>query len=560
MWYDTSEKKIYAPMHCEVESYNGLVMRKIHLASSTDKGLTWKYEGLLLSRDDPGSLRQPPEFSGLTWNGGDGDFILYVDKRGGYIYLFTNHYTQPKAGSPGAGFCRHCVARCAITDKMAPGKWKMFYNGDWNQPGIGGKASYVNAYCVTYNSYLKKYLSFNYLGGISYCDDLSKQEWSSSFHLGNYWGINGVWGYWATNEEKNEIFNSGQNFFVYSFWRKIPGRRFRIALDQGSMQAKLGFATPASWLNAPDDNHPVFMDPGQLYGFTPLFESSDPIESRQTRRVGSSSSEAKYTGTWLDVDDLSYNGGNIKASSEKGASVEFTFKGRDIYWRAVKGPDAGKADVFLDGDLQTTVDCWASLPSAFQFAFIKLGLNGDETHTIKVVVKNEKNTLSSGTMISHLLFEYSAETYRASDGFSSIQGKNQWYYQEKKGSVYTNLTFKDPYWIGTGKNKNAVSYSTMIPDTNGAIRKWVAPHAGKIRIEGAVTVKLPTVKWDPVVTYIEKEKTSNFPASNGKDVKVSIYKNESNLVSGNLSNNASPWSYDIYVHVKTGDSIYFIVD
>ena len=83
MWYDTIEKKLYAPMHCEVEKYNGLVMREIHLASSTDKGLSWKYEGLLLSRDEPGkSRRQPTEFSGLTWNGGDGDIhfmLMYME-------------------------------------------------------------------------------------------------------------------------------------------------------------------------------------------------------------------------------------------------------------------------------------------------------------------------------------------------------------------------------------------------------------------------------------------------------------------------------------------------
>ena len=39
MWYDASEKKLYAPMHCETPGYAGNIHRQIHLATSTDKGL-----------------------------------------------------------------------------------------------------------------------------------------------------------------------------------------------------------------------------------------------------------------------------------------------------------------------------------------------------------------------------------------------------------------------------------------------------------------------------------------------------------------------------------------
>lgn len=67
------------------------------------------------------------------------------------------------------GHVRYRVARCAIADKMAPGKWKRFYNGKWEEPGLGGKASFVPAKYVMYNTYLKKYLSFNYGSGISFC-------------------------------------------------------------------------------------------------------------------------------------------------------------------------------------------------------------------------------------------------------------------------------------------------------------------------------------------------------------------------------------------------------
>ena len=46
--------------------------------------------------------------------------------------------------------------------------------------------------------------------------------------------------------------------------------------------------------------------------------------------------------------------------------------------------------------------------------------------------------------------------------------------------------FKDPKWVGAGKCE--VGYYQMVPDANDAVRKWVAPHAGTVRIEGRVSL------------------------------------------------------------------------
>lgn len=413
LWYDARAKKLYAPLHFEVHDLAYIILREIHLASSTDKGLTWKYEGPIITATDPQSPRKAAtDFSGAYFDGGDGDQLLYADERGGYIYIFTDHYTWPKVKESPDRFLRHCVARCAIADKMAPGKWWKFYDGAWNQPGLGGKASYVNGYCVTYNHFLKKYLSVNYLSGISCCDDLSKQQWSPSFRLGRFWGNNDLyWAFWAINEDRNDTRTSGQNFYVYNFWQKKLARKFRVSLGQGSTKPDLGF-TPASVWSFSEMNPrlAITMDPGHQYGYASFPESSDPIESRQTRRVGCLEAETKYSGIWADVSDPLFYEGKAKSSAESGASFAFTFQGQDIYWRAVRGPDLGKADVLLDSVLQTTVDCWATIPTVYQFAFLKRGLSGDVPHTIKVVVKNEKNPRSTGTAIKHMLFEASAET------------------------------------------------------------------------------------------------------------------------------------------------------
>ncbi|MDD4646447.1 MAG: hypothetical protein PHY99_10715, partial [Bacteroidales bacterium] len=84
----------------------------------------------------------------------------------------------------------------------------------------------------------------------------------------------------------------------------------------------------------------------------------------------------------------------------------------------------------------------------------------------------------------HVLFEYSAESYRASDGFCNMMGKNCWLYQQIDSTGYSDLVFKDPYWTGNGKTE--VGYFHMTAGTKGAVRKWVAPHDGKVHLESVV--------------------------------------------------------------------------
>lgn len=410
IWYNASEKKLYAPLHYEVEQFPGGVFREVHLATSTDTGMNWKYEGPLLTTIDPNGTQKRSDSSGPNFQGGDGDQMLFVDEPGGFHYLFTSHYLWSKDPSLTPSFLRHCVARCAIADKMSPGKWRRFYEGAWDQPGLTGKASYVNGFCVTYNKYLKTYLSFNPFGGISTCDDLSKQNWSPSFRLGDFWGSGDEWGYWATDSEKKDTNRSGKQLFVYGSWHLKPEREFQVVLGPGETEPELGYLPPAICLTKSFALLNVAtMDPSQLYGYNAVPESSDPIEARMTRIIASSSAEAKYSGAWTDALDPTYFQGKAKSSAKKGAGVEFVFKGSDIYWRAVKAPDRGKADVFIDGRLQTTVDCWASAPLVYQFAFVKQGVSGNRPHIIKIVVKDEKNRRSTGTAITHMLFEESLE-------------------------------------------------------------------------------------------------------------------------------------------------------
>jgi hypothetical protein len=394
MWYDETEKKLYAPLHHEKLR----LWKQVSMATSSDKGLTWKYEGLIVATYDP------QDKATKAGNEYEGDFYLHVDTKGGYVYLYCLHYV-------GQSFMQNIVARCAIKDKMAPGKWTKFRNGGWTEPGLGGTSSHVNAYYVMYNAYLQKYLSFNLNGSLSCCTDLEKQDWSPSFKIGNAWGIGRTYfGYHVTDESKKDTYAGGKTLFVWTYYMNRWGGRHRIELGTGETSGdKEGFHPFGGYLDA---GPRVSMVPGMMYPYDASPGASDPILARRTRKVPCDNPETTYSGNWTGARDPKFHLGGARMNDEAGAAIRFAFKGRDVYWRAWMGTDCGKADVYLDDRLESTVDCYARPEMGYPFAFIKTGLDAEKTHTIRIVARGEKNPLSSGAKIKHMVFEHSAESDR----------------------------------------------------------------------------------------------------------------------------------------------------
>jgi hypothetical protein len=572
MWYDEVGKRLYAPMHCETHKGDtgghgpNPMDRQIHLSSSDDKGATWKYEGPIVTRDDPKApWRTVYDFSGPHWDGGDGDFCFFVDTRGGYLYLYSNHYTWPKrGGATGTSYLRHRVARCAIADKMAPGKWKKFHNGKWEEPGLGGKASFVDAYYVMYNTYLKKYISFNYGAGISVCSDMEKQDWSPSYEIqpAEAWGT--AWGKWfgcggwhVMNEDCTDIYDGGRTLYFYKYWMGYKPECYRLDLDAVPAKTNYGYHPTGGYgFSGPT----TFSGPLVLYGNHPFYDSADPIESRRTRRIERDSAEVTASPGW-DKD---------RVSGTAGSSLEIAFKAADVYWRAARGPGMGKADVYLDGALQATVDTWASFPTADMFAYLKTGLDPTKAHTLKIVVRGEKNWRATGAAIAHLCFEYSAESWRASYGFSSVQGKDPWRYQAQRDEKIADLFFQNGAWSGT--DGAGIGFDAMWPGTGAVVRTWIAPRGGSVRIQGsAEAVRMERPAGPAPVVLPKVGETVADPADAGElaknletpermapeGVRVKIAKNNQEVWPVRLISYGKQESHDLALRVVKGDAIAF---
>ena len=174
-WFDPTAKRLYAVIHSE--RYHlvkrglprgspspGWCRKKTALAISDDMGQTWQNAGDILTAPDEGEEYDWLRYSGNEFEAGPADFDLYVDERGGYFYITSWNSYVPKNGGLNGFHMFTEVARCAITDRMAPGKWFKYRDGTWTEPGLGGRASRVRfdrrgIYGGTiYSSYLKKYL------------------------------------------------------------------------------------------------------------------------------------------------------------------------------------------------------------------------------------------------------------------------------------------------------------------------------------------------------------------------------------------------------------------
>lgn len=136
-------------------------------------------------------------------------------------------------------------------------------------------------------------------------------------------------------------------------------------------------------------------------------------------------------------------------------------------------------------------------------------------------------------------------TWKASAGFDSTQGANQWSYQQRpsSGGSYTNLVFSAGAWRDPSGSEPWVSPDGFHPGpSTDAVRKWVAPTAGTVAVTGRAY----------------KQDTGG-----GNGVVVSVLKNAGTLWSRTIAGaDGVGFSVDAdlaAVSVAAGDALYFIV-
>jgi hypothetical protein len=268
----------YAIIHIEydyaVPRTSFLWKRRIGLASSTNQGANWTYVGDIitpnLSRAAAPTVMGAPAPAASLQDFGCGDTYMFVDRRGGYFYLYyLTAWVYSSTGSRTNEVMS--VARCAISDEMAPGKWFKWSGGTWTQPGLGGAEDAVfdgtspaanapfvgtDMSVVHFNTYLNAFVAIghdsNSQAWISTCTDITKQQWTA----GDYTFPQRLYWYnWPVDPVTHDPYEIGQNFRLYSSQADTSGvasKYFPITLSNN------GNIAPTASLTAPAEGAVAF--------------------------------------------------------------------------------------------------------------------------------------------------------------------------------------------------------------------------------------------------------------------------------------------------------------
>jgi hypothetical protein len=105
-------------------------------------------------------------------------------------------------------------------------------------------------------------------------------------------------------------------------------------------------------------------------------------------------------GTWSTQSVADAYGGSLRYASAKGAKAIFSVPAgtKNVAWVALKASNRGKADVYLDGSFQKTVDLYSASPLARQLVFSK-DVSPTTSHKLEVRVLGTNQSASSGKRV-----------------------------------------------------------------------------------------------------------------------------------------------------------------
>ena len=110
-----------------------------------------------------------------------------------------------------------------------------------------------------------------------------------------------------------------------------------------------------------------------------------------------------FNGSWSGVNISSAFGGSVSESTTAGSTANPSNAQQATSFALVStlGPDRGKAQIKIDGQLVATVDLYSATQQTAQVVWSINGLNGVSTHQIQVVSTGTKNAAASAAKVDY---------------------------------------------------------------------------------------------------------------------------------------------------------------
>jgi len=271
-WYIT----VHVEFNYNNKQPNSSHFRGIGLATSKDQGHNWLWQGWIVTSSNP--TDSPNEYPGMYYDNGPGDDKIVVDTKSGYIYLFYQETWVRKADSVRSETIR--VARSPIHSNMAVGTWGKWYDGNWDQPGLGGLASDVffgnDSAQVSYDSYLSQFIEFGKTGDTDPRGGRSMIATASSLALEN----------WTPQQQLESNFLKWYNQAIdpTHLDEDIIGKSFRVYVSASGGNTKgaeyYPFSLSSGRTTSPIDNIPYPVEP--VNDCNPAWRMNDVAQGART--------------------------------------------------------------------------------------------------------------------------------------------------------------------------------------------------------------------------------------------------------------------------------------
>lgn len=126
-----------------------------------------------------------------------------------------------------------------------------------------------------------------------------------------------------------------------------------------------------------------------------LVQSQHTSARRELRKTDYNDAKILYFGTWLETETTALGGNGCRRTNTPYATCMLSFQGARVMWIGSKGPDHGFAEVFIDGVIERTIDTYAPIAQTSQMLFERFSLATKRIHTLRIVVRRERNQAAS---------------------------------------------------------------------------------------------------------------------------------------------------------------------
>ena len=126
--------------------------------------------------------------------------------------------------------------------------------------------------------------------------------------------------------------------------------------------------------------------------------TSESASTTATMRTQGNSSALSYSGSWYTVSQASFSSGSAVEALDAGSKATFSFTGAGVRWIGYRDEWSGKANVYLDGQFQITVDTYASPSQAQTVIWSASGLSA-ASHTLTIEVSGDHSVSSAGSWV-----------------------------------------------------------------------------------------------------------------------------------------------------------------